>query len=52
MEKDKVIGSLLLILAAFTAAGIFFDSPVYWLFYDCAVIFFSFLGAIILLRKK
>jgi hypothetical protein len=52
MTQEKVIGSSLLILSVLTAAGLFFKNDFYWLIYNCVVIFTSFLGAMVLLRKK
>ncbi len=52
MNNEKTIGGLLLILSALTAAGLFFKNDFYWLAYNCVVIFTSFLGAMVLLRKK
>jgi hypothetical protein len=43
---------LLLMLALFTAAGMYFENATYWLVYNCAVILFSVLGAAALAKQK
>ena len=52
MKKNKVIGILLLILAACTVAGIIINKENYWNIYNYATIIFAVLSGFILLREK
>ncbi len=52
MNKNKVIGILLIVLAAATILGMAVENAAYWLIYNCITVLFSVLGGIILLRQK
>ena len=51
MKKNKVIGILLLILAACTVAGIIINKENYWSIYNYATIIFAALSGFALLKK-
>lgn len=52
MEKQKVIGILLLIFAIYTAVGMIIDDPIYWSIYNYVTLIFSVISGIVLLRQK
>jgi Skp family chaperone for outer membrane proteins len=52
MKTNKIIGVLLLLLAAATAGGMALANETYWAIYNYAMILFSVLGGIVLLKKK
>lgn len=52
MNKNKVIGALLLVLAVATVVGMVLANDSYWLAYNYAVVIISVVGGIGLLRQK
>lgn len=52
MKNNKVIGMLLLVLVVFTIVGMVMNNDTYWIVYDYAVIIFSLLSGIVLLKQK
>jgi len=52
MQKTRIIGILLLILALYTLVGMIIDNSTYWHVYNCATLIFSILSGVVLLNKK
>jgi NO-binding membrane sensor protein with MHYT domain len=52
MKKNKVIGTLLLVLAVATIAGMAINNATYWIVYDYITIILSLLIGISLLKQK
>jgi uncharacterized membrane protein YccC len=52
MEKNKVIGLLLLILAISTIVGMVIENANYWLIYNYITIILSVISGIVLLKQK
>ena len=52
MEKNKVIGLLLLILAISTIVGMVINNATYWTTYNYLTIILSVLSGIVLLKQK
>ncbi len=52
MKKNKIIGSLLLLLAVYTIAGMLINNDIFWLVYNYVVITFSIISGILLIKEK
>lgn len=52
MKTNRIIAGLLIVLAFATLAGMIMQNDMYWLFFNCAVILFSFFAAFALLKQK
>lgn len=52
MKKNKVIGALLLVLAAYAIIGMIINNNSFWLIYNYITIAFSAISGIILLKQK
>jgi len=52
MQKNKLIGILLLCWVAVTIAGMSLENSVYWRVYNYATIILSLFSGIVLLRQR
>ncbi len=50
MKKNKIIGVLLLVLAVATITGMIINKDAFWTIYNWAVIIFSVVSGIVLLK--
>jgi len=50
MQKNKVIGILLLVLSIFTLTGLALNNDKFWVIYNYIVIIFGIIGGFILLK--
>lgn len=52
MQKNKVIGILLIVLSIYTLTGLALNNDKFWVIYNYIVIIFGIIGGFILLRQK
>ena len=52
MKKNKVLGVLLLVLAAGTVVGMVIQKDAYWNIYNYFTIIISVMGGFVLLKQK
>jgi hypothetical protein len=52
VKANKIIGTIFLVLAAFTVIGMAINSDAYWSIYNYATILISVVSAVVLFRQK
>jgi uncharacterized membrane protein len=52
MRKSKIIGTLLLVFAIYTIAGMVLANDVFWSIYNYVTLVLSILSGIVLLKEK
>jgi hypothetical protein len=52
MQKNKVIGILLLVLSISTLTGLALNNDKFWVIYNYIVIIFGIIGGFVLLKQK